>query len=159
MISMIVAVSKNNQIGCNNKLLWHLPEDMKYFKQKTLHHPVIMGRKTYESIGKALPNRENIVLTHDTTFSAPNIKTASSVEAALKLCDNASETFIIGGGQIYQLFLPYANRLYITTVDDIVEGDTTFPDYTSSFRCISSIEGKEINANGPSYAFTIWDRL
>lgn len=129
-ISIIVSVSENWMIGKNNKLLWKLSDDLKRFKKITDGKPVIMGQKTFESLPNgALPNRTNIVLSDDITFTAPNIITASSVvESLLKAKDTKSdETFIIGGGMIYRLFLDYADKVYLTVVHTTIDGDTSFP--------------------------------
>jgi dihydrofolate reductase len=129
-ISIIVSVSENWMIGKNNKLLWKLSDDLKRFKKITDSKPVIMGQKTFESLPKgALPNRTNIVLSDDPTFTAPNIITAeSAVEALLKARQTKTdETFIIGGGMIYRLFLDYVDKVYLTVVHTTIDGDTSFP--------------------------------
>ena len=126
-ISIIAAVGKNLELGKNNDLIWHFKEDMKFFKETTTGHPVIMGRKTFESLPKALPNRRNIVITKNTDFVAQNAETVSSLEEAMSLCEN-EEAFIIGGGQIYKEFLPYADKLYLTEIEDeCSDADTFFP--------------------------------
>ena len=126
-ISIIAAVGKNLELGKNNDLIWHFKDDMKFFKEMTTGHPVIMGRKTFESLPKALPNRRNIVITKNTDFVAQNAETVSSLEEAMSLCEN-EEAFIIGGGQIYKEFLPYADRLYLTEIEDeCSDADTFFP--------------------------------
>ncbi|MDF2614253.1 MAG: Dihydrofolate reductase [Clostridia bacterium] len=158
MINMIVATSKNNQIGINNSLPWHIPEDLKYFKEKTNGHTIVMGRKTYESIGRPLPNRENIVLTQDRNFIADGASIIHSFEEALITCSTRAESFIIGGGEIYQLFLPYTNRLYITMVDKIIDGDTSFPEYTDAFQLVQSFPGNTLTSDGYTFKFTVWDR-
>ncbi|MDT0593284.1 type 3 dihydrofolate reductase [Glaciecola petra] len=131
-ICMIAAMAKNRVIGKDNKMPWHLPADLKHFKQTTLGHPVIMGRKTYESIGKALPGRKNIVVTSNQAYSLNDAVVVNSCESALKVAQLEAQTvMIIGGGTIYESFLPHANTLYLTHIDLDVEGDTTFPDYNS----------------------------
>lgn len=128
-ISIIAAVGKNLELGKNNDLIWHFKEDMKFFKETTTGHPVIMGRKTFESLPKALPNRRNIVITKNTDFVAQNAETVSSLEEAMSLCEN-EEAFIIGGGQIYKEFLPYADKLYLTEIEDeCSDADTFFPHF------------------------------
>lgn len=159
MINIIVAVSKNNQIGMDNKLPWHIPEDLRYFKEKTKGHMVIMGRKTYESIGKPLPNRKNVVLTRDPHFYAEGVTTVHSLEEALALCKSEDECYIAGGGEIYRAFLPFSDKLYITVVDKLIDGDTSFPEYTDSFELISSTPGTTLTADNHSFAFTIWKKL
>lgn len=128
LISIIVAISLNNAIGRNNQLLWHIPEDLKYFKKVTSGHTIIMGRKTWESIGRPLPNRRNIVVsrTHKTIEGA---EVYSSLEDALKTASTEGEVFIIGGGQIYKQALPMANKLYLTIMNQTIEdADTFFPE-------------------------------
>jgi len=128
-ISIIAAIGKNNEIGKENKLLWHLPADLKHFKEITSGHPVIMGRKTFESIGKALPNRRNIIITHDTTYKADGIEVAHSINEACGLCKNENETFIIGGAEIYKDAISFADKLYITEVDgQDKDADAFFPE-------------------------------
>ena len=132
-ISLIVAKAKNNVIGKNNTLPWHLPVDMKYFKETTIHHHVIMGRKTFESIkSKPLPNRVNIVITRKPDYNTPlGCHVASSLEEAIEIANNNGETeaFIAGGSEIYRLAVPLVDKMYITEVDADIEGDTFFPIY------------------------------
>jgi dihydrofolate reductase len=152
MISMICAIGKNREIGFKNKLLWNLPQDMKHFKEKTFDHTVIMGQTTFESIGKALPGRKNIVLTLDPNYQAENCEISNNLkEIAGKYKDVAEEVFIIGGASIYKQFLPYASKLYLTLVDDAPEADTFFPDY-SEFKNIAS-ESELQEENGIKYKF------
>ena len=122
---------------------WHIPEDLAYFRQITTGHTVIMGRKTFESIGKPLPNRNNIILTTNPNFSMPGITTINSLSEILNLYHNTPEPiFVIGGGEIYTAFLPYAMRLYLTLIDQAVVGDTSFPSYKQDFKLIQSTPGK-----------------
>ena len=127
MISIIAAVSNNGVIGVDNKLPWDLPEDLKRFKELTTGNVVIMGRKTYESIGKPLPNRINIVITRNKDFFVPGVLTANSLNSALLKAGGNKDIFIIGGGEIYEQSMGFADKLYITEVDMEVEGDTKFP--------------------------------
>ena len=127
MISIIAAVSNNGVIGVDNKLPWDLPEDLKRFKELTTGNVVIMGRKTYESIGKPLPNRINIVITRNKDFFVPDVLTANSLNSALLKAGGNKDIFIIGGGEIYEQSMGFADKLYITEVDMEVEGDTKFP--------------------------------
>nr|WP_239032972.1 type 3 dihydrofolate reductase [Pseudoalteromonas luteoviolacea] len=129
---MIAAMAKDRIIGDDNKMPWHLPADLQHFKKITLGKPVIMGRKTFESIGRPLPGRRNIVITRNAQYQAEGIETASSTEEALALVDKIDEVMIIGGGNIYKQFLPLCTKLYLTYIDLDVEGDTRFPDHTSS---------------------------
>lgn len=127
-ISILVAVSENGVIGKNNQLLWRLPDDLKRFKNLTLSHPVIMGRKTFESIGKPLPGRTSIVVTRNPDFSYEGVIVTHSLEEALQKAAylHADEAFIIGGGELYQQAQPFSDKLYITEVKTILEGDTYF---------------------------------
>lgn len=128
---MIAAMSKNRVIGINNTLPWHLPADLKHFKTTTLGKPIIMGRNTFESIGRPLPGRTNIILTHQ-SITYNNCLMAHSVSDALQLAAPHEEVIVIGGAQIYQTFLFYATRLYLTIVDTVIEGDTFFPEWNKN---------------------------
>lgn len=131
-ISMIAAMAHNRVIGKDNQMPWHLPNDLKHFKAVTLGKPVIMGRRTYESIGKALPGRINIVITNNADYSLDDAIVVNSCDAALQVAQESSaEVMIIGGGSIYQHFLPLADCLYLTFIDLEVQGDTQFPDYSA----------------------------
>ncbi|WP_054740018.1 dihydrofolate reductase [Cellulosilyticum ruminicola] len=158
MINIIVATSKNNQIGINNQLPWHISEDLKYFRTITSGKTVLMGRKTFESIGRPLPNRKNIVLTRDSNFAPEGVSVVHSLDEALEICKTEEEIFIIGGGEIYSLFLPYADYLYITLVDKVINGDTDFPVYEDQFEMIQSKLGETLTEDGNSFAFTLWKR-
>ena len=127
-ISIIVAKSRNNVIGNEGNLPWHIPEDLKKFKSITMGKPMIMGRSTFESIGKALPGRKNIVMTRDKEYQANDISVAHTLEEALILCGQAREIMIIGGGEIYKLFFGMVNRLYLTNVEKYIDGDVFFPE-------------------------------
>jgi len=140
ILSMIVATADNNIIGKDNDMPWHLPADLAYFKKVTLGKPIIMGRKTYESIGRPLPGRRNIVISRDVSYSpqgkgAEAVDVVTSVEEALALVDGSNgdeavdEIMVIGGGAIYAHCLPKADRLYVTHIQADIEGDTQFPDY------------------------------
>lgn len=128
MISLIVAVSANGVIGRGDELPWHLSDDLKRFKQLTLGKPIVMGRKTFESIGRALPGRQNIVLTRQSEFAANDCDVVSSIDAAIAASGGAGEVFVIGGSEIYRLFLPRAERIYMTRVHIDVDGDVRFPE-------------------------------
>lgn len=129
IVSAIVAFSENYVIGANNKLLWHLPADLKRFKNLTTNHTIIMGRKTFDSIGKALPNRTNIVITRDKNWKFEGVISVSNFEEALEIAkqNNESEAFVIGGGQIYDQNFQKFDKLYVTKIDKFHEGDTFFP--------------------------------
>lgn len=129
-ISMIAAMAKNRIIGKNKQMPWYLPADLKHFKALTLGKPVIMGRKTYESIGKALPGRKNIVISNNQKYTLSDAIVVNSSESALRAAGkDVSEVMIIGGGAIYQTFLPLAEQLFLTFIDLNTDGDTQFPDY------------------------------
>jgi dihydrofolate reductase len=132
MISLVVAMAHDRVIGKDNGMPWHLPADLKHFKKITTGKPVIMGRKTFESIGQALPKRRNIVVTRNTEYQAQDCEVASSLEAALALVADEKEICIIGGAQLFQEALPMADRLYLTFIDLTVEGDTFFPSWNSA---------------------------
>ncbi len=129
MLSLIVAASTNNAIGKQNSMLWHLPEDLKFFKNTTWGMPVIMGRKTFEAVGKPLPGRTNIIVTTNKEWSAENTITTSSIEEAINVAKecNANEIFITGGGEIYKQTLPTADKVYLTRVHTEIDGDAFFP--------------------------------
>ena len=127
-ISIIVAMSQNSVIGINNQLPWHISEDLKNFKKTTLNHCVIMGRKTYDSIGKPLNNRRNIVISRDSSLKIDGVEVVNSLEKAISMVKEALEIFIIGGEQIYSMALSLATHLYITKVDGHFKGDAFFPD-------------------------------
>ena len=127
LLSIIVAKSKNDVIGNNGRLPWHLSEDLKRFKSITMGKPIIMGRVTYESIGKPLPGRENIILTRRSNYLEKGITIIHSLDEALKSARDSDEVIIIGGGEIYKEFLSRVNRLYITHVDLHIDGDAFFP--------------------------------
>lgn len=170
MISIIVAVAANNAIGRGNRLLWHLSQDLKYFKEVTTGHPVVMGRKTYESIGRPLPGRRNIVLTRSGKLESVQIKNPdtttleaiSGIEEFLKLAQEApqEEFFIVGGGELYRTMLPYADKLYITHIEATVEDADTFfpqiePEIWSLERCSQRYSDQE---NNLEFRFALYTR-
>ena len=161
---MIVAVAENGVIGRNNALPWYLPNDLKYFKQTTMGKPVIMGRKTYESIGKPLPGRTNIVITRQADYQPEGVKVVSSVEAARELAesvcliDGQDEAMIMGGAEIYALALPHTDRLYLTEVHADVDGDAFFPEYDKSLW--QEVAREDFAAEGPNpynYSFVVYE--
>lgn len=130
MISLIWAMSENRVIGKDNQLPWHLPGDLQFFKETTLGHPVAMGRRTWLSLGRPLPGRENIVITRNTDFSPEQATVLNSIEQLITYSqEKQQEVFVIGGAQIYQSTLPYADKLYITKIHAEIEGDTSFPSF------------------------------
>jgi dihydrofolate reductase len=158
-ISFIVAMDNNRVIGKNNDLPWRLPKEWQYVKKTTMGHSIILGRKNFESIGKALPGRRNIILTRDTSYSAQGCEVAHSVAEVLAMCRGEEEIFIFGGEEIYRLFLPYADKLYMTKIDHEFDGDTCFPevDY-SEWDEISVEQGITDEANPYSYYFHVYTR-
>lgn len=162
IISCIVAISKNNVIGKDNQIPWYLPADLKYFKKVTTNHHVIMGRNCYESIGKPLPNRTNVIITRDAFFISSNCLVARSIEDALHMAyDNGEEeAFIIGGGQIYEQTVDLWDRLYLTEVDLEVDGDVFFPKVNyDEWKLLSEERHQKDEKNEFDYSFRIYDRL
>jgi len=157
-INIIVAVGKNRVIGNKNKLIWKLPGDLPRFKVITTGHPIIMGRKTFESFGnKPLQNRTNIVITRNPKFKAEGCIVSSSLEEAIKVAGEIDEQiFIIGGGEIYSQSIKIADRLYLTVVDEKADGDTFFPDYSEFKRIISSEENK--TPEGLRYDYVVLEK-
>jgi dihydrofolate reductase len=127
IISIIVAIAENNGIGKNNDLLWRLPADLRHFKDVTSGHTVIMGRKTFDSMGKPLPNRRNIVITRNNGLEIPGAEVVSDLHAALARCKDTEEVFIVGGAQIYRMAMEITDRIYLTVVKGIFDADTFFP--------------------------------
>lgn len=126
-ITIVVAIAQNHAIGKDNKLLWHLPNDLKHFKTITSGGTVIMGRKTYDSVGKPLPNRRNIIITRQ-SITIDGCEVINSLDEALALCKTEQEVFIVGGAEIYKMAMPVTNRIYLTIVHHDFEGDTYFPE-------------------------------
>lgn len=149
-------MSKNRVIGNNNELIWKLSSDLKRFKELTTNNPVIMGRKTYESIGRPLPNRRNIVITRNTEYSVEGCEIVSSLEEALLLTNN--DCFIIGGGEIYKQSLEVADKIYLTLVNKEFEGDTTFPELDDKWAKISRKDFKADDKNEYDYSFIEYER-
>lgn len=152
-ISIVAAISRSRRaLGKDNRLLWYLPGDLPRFKKLTLGHPIIMGRKTFESIGKALPGRTNIVLSHNPDFAPPGVTVTASLETAFGRAaqEKTGETFIIGGAKIYELALPRADRLYLTIVDDEPDADAFFPPY-EAFSMV--IERESHFEQSPSFEY------
>ena len=129
MLSIIVAKAKNNIIGKENKLIWHLPEDLKHFKELTTGHTIIMGRKTFESLGRALPNRKHVVFSQNPDFKVDdeNVEIVHSMLQIQEYIENDEENFVIGGAMIYNLLMQYVNKMYVTEIDKEFEGDAFFP--------------------------------
>ena len=164
ILSVIVAMAHNRVIGLNNQMPWHLPADLAWFKKNTLNKPVIMGRKTFESIGRPLPNRHNIVISRqiesiDNKIS--NVSWVKSIDEAISLAQaqQPDEVFIIGGGNIYQQVLPLIDRLYLTHIDAELQGDTYFPDYLpEQWQVIYQEDHQADEKNSYPYQFQILQR-
>jgi dihydrofolate reductase len=131
-ISLIASIGKNGELGFKNQLLWHLPDDLKNFKRVTSNHTVVMGQKTFESIGRPLPNRKNVILTRNKDYKIDGCTVIHSADDVIKLAKKEKETFIIGGGKIYKLFFPKAERLYLTEVNASLKADTFFPKFNKN---------------------------
>lgn len=158
MLSLIVAKAKNNVIGKDNKLLWHLSNDLKRFKNLTTNHTMIMGRKTFESLGRVLPNRKHVILSHNTDFKVKdeNVEIVHSIDELKRYIEGKEEVFVIGGAMIYNLLMPYVTKMYITEIDKDFEGDTVFPPVDhEKWKEINRIQNEE---NGLKYDFVDYER-
>lgn len=158
LIRIVVAVSENGVIGSDNRLIWHLPADLKRFKEATTGFPVIMGRKTFESIGRVLPNRRNIVISRSQGLTIPGAELVQSPEDALALCLGEDRVSVIGGGEIYRYFMPFADELFFTRVHHVFEGDTYFPDPGSEWECVENIFCAPDEKNAYAFTFQRWTR-
>jgi dihydrofolate reductase len=151
MIKIIVATSRNKVIGDSNSLIWYLPADLKRFKEITTGNTIVMGRKTYESIGKPLPNRRNIVITRDVDYEVDGCEIVNSLEEALMISNQ--NCFIIGGGEIYKQSMGIADQIYLTLVHEDFEGDTTFPEIGSEWKMVTSQDFEPDEKNKHKYSF------
>ena len=158
IISMIAAMADNRIIGKDNQMPWHLPADFAWFKRCTMGKPVVMGRKTYESIGRPLPGRLNIVISRDASLSIEGVTTVTSIEQALEIAGEVEEVMIIGGGAIYAACLPVANKLYITHIEAKIEGDTQFPDWGNEFKETYSEAYQADEKNAYNMRFTVLEK-
>lgn len=157
-ISLIVAMANNRVIGNNNQMPWHLPADFAYFKKITTGHPIIMGRKTFESIGRPLPGRRNIVVSRNPVFRADGADVVASLEAAIKACGD-TDAFVIGGATLYTEALPYVDRIYLTEVDSSPVGTTLFPALDKKqWREIARERRDADEKNGHAMAFVVLER-
>ncbi|MBS1652926.1 MAG: dihydrofolate reductase [Bacteroidetes bacterium] len=158
IISAIVATDLNNAIGKNNQLLWHLPADLKFFKQITMGCPVIMGRKTFESIGRLLPGRKNIIITRNKSYNVAGAIVVNSIEEAISTC-NDEKVFVIGGAEIYKMAMPFLNEIYRTLVDHKFEADTFFSEIdTEQYEKTFSEKHNADEKNKYAYCFEKWQR-
>ena len=157
MVSMIAAIGTGRTLGKNNDLLWRIPDDLKRFRTLTTGHVLVMGRKTFESTGKPLPNRTSVVVTRDPNWSHEGVVVASSIKKALEKAKAIdSEVFVIGGGQIYEQALPLTDRLYLTLIDAQKDADIYFPAYEKEFTKILSHEVREFESL--KYTWVVWER-
>lgn len=162
MLSLIVAKGKNNVIGNNNKLIWKLPEDLKRFKELTSGHIIIMGRKTFESLGRVLPNRKHIVFTTNKNYKVldENVKIVYSLSEIQKYIDSSKECFVIGGASIYKLLIPYISKMYITNINEEFEGDAFFPKIDmNNWKEIKREKGIRNEKNNYDYDFITYERI
>jgi len=158
-ISIVVAISENRAIGKDNKLLWYLPNDLKHFKAITSGHTVIMGRKTYESVGKPLPNRRNIIITRQ-DIKIEGCEVVNSIKAALELCRTEREVFIVGGAEIYKQSLHLTDRIYLTVVHQQFEGDSFFPEIKKTdWLQVSREDHQPDEKNSLPYSFITYERV
>lgn len=162
MLSIIVAVAKNNVIGKNNQLIWHLPEDLKRFKEITSGHTIIMGRKTFESLGRVLPNRKHIVLCNDADLKIcdENVTIVDDINKLEKYINEEEENFIIGGATIYKLLLPKADKLYITKINQEFDGDVYFPEISEeNWKITQRVKGKKDEKNPYDYEYITYEKI
>ena len=156
-VYLVAAVAANGVIGAKGKLPWHLPEDLRHFKSLTLGHPVIMGRKTWESLGRPLPGRENIVVTRAPGYDAPGASVAASLEGALAFCAGEPVAFVIGGGELYAEALPLADGLVLTEIQRDYAGDARFPDYDrAAWR--ETQRKPQTGADGLRFDFVLYEK-
>src|SRR5260221_2810729 len=159
IITIVVAISENHVIGKDNKLLWRLPNDLKHFKEITTGHTIIMGRQIYDSVGKPLPNRRNIVITRQ-NITIPGCEVVNSIEAALALCAGEPEVFIVGGAEIYKQAIKLTDRIYLTIVHKDFEGDSFFPNINKDeWKEVSREDHEPDHKNPLPYSFITLERV
>lgn len=162
MLSIIVAKAKNNIIGKDNKLVWHLPEDLRHFKELTTGHKIIMGRKTFESLGRVLPERKHIIFSQNPDFKVKdeNVEVVHSLLQIQELIEGEEEAFVIGGAMIYNFLMPYVKKMYVTQIDQEFEGDTFFPVISENvWKEISREKGPKDETNNLDYEFITYERI
>ena len=162
MLSIIVAKAKNNIIGKNNELVWHLPEDLKHFKELTTDHTIIMGRKTYESLGKPLPNRKHIIFSQNPDFKVheENVQVVHSLLEIQDLIEGKEEAFVIGGAMIYNFLMPYVKKMYVTEIKQEFDGDAFFPIIDSEeWKETSRTTGIKNEENNLDYDFVTYEKI
>lgn len=158
VVSLIAAMDRKRLIGRDNALPWRLPEDLRHFKATTLGKPVIMGRKTWESLGRPLPGRRNIVVSRNAGYAAAGAELATSLPAALALAGDADEAFVIGGAELYRQALPLAQRLYLTEIDAEFAGDAWFPEFAAA-EWREAARDARVGADGLAFAFVRYERI
>ena len=159
MLSLILAISENQVIGRDGDLPWHLPADLKRFKKLTVGHTLLMGRKTFESIGRPLPKRRSLVLSRDSSYQAPGIEVAPSLRQALELAAGDDEVFVIGGARVFEESLPMADRLYLTRVHAEVGGDVTMPEFSpDSWQLVSEERHEADQRHAFPFTFQVFER-
>ena len=162
MLSIVVAKAKNNIIGKNNELVWHLPEDLKHFKELTTGHTIIMGRKTYESLGKPLPNRKHIIFSQNPDFKVheENVQVVHSLLEIQDLIEGKEEAFVIGGAMIYNFLMPYVKKMYVTEIKQEFDGDAFFPIIDSEkWKETSRTTGIKNEENNLDYDFVTYEKI
>ena len=162
MLSIIVAIAKNNAIGKDNQLLWHLPEDLKRFKRFTTGHNIIMGRKTFESLGRVLPNRHHIILCNDMEMNIdnPDVEVLEDISMLDKYINSEEESFVIGGATMYKLLMPYAQKMYITEIDKDFDGDVYFPEISlDEWKVTEREKGPKDDENDFEYEYVTYERI
>lgn len=158
-VSLIVAMAKNRVIGINNTLPWHLPADLKHFRNLTMGHHIVMGRKTHESIGKPLPGRTSVVVTRNPAYSAPGVIAVNSLEAAISACGDDNEIFVIGGAELYLQAIALADRIYLTEIDADIRGDSHFPEFKrSEWLELSRETHSQLEPQPLQYHFVVYHR-
>ena len=162
MLSIIVAKAKNNIIGKNNELVWHLPEDLKHFKNLTTGHTIIMGRKTFESLGKVLPNRKHVIFSQNPDFKVKdeNVEVLHSLLQIQDLIEGEEEAFVIGGAMIYNFLMPYVKKMYVTQINEEFDGDAFFPKIDEKvWKKTSEEKGIKNEENKLDYEFITYERI
>ncbi|HLS23961.1 MAG TPA: dihydrofolate reductase [Pseudogracilibacillus sp.] len=161
MLAFIVAMDKNRVIGYKNDMPWHLPKDLQYFKERTTGHTIVMGRKTFESLGRVLPNRKHVVLTRTEANFPEEVTVLHSITSLLDYIEERKDEkiFIIGGGNLFSQMLPYVDRMYITEIDEVFEGDVYFPEFDKDeWKIISKEKGPKDQKNPYDYYYIVYER-
>ncbi len=160
IVSIIVATDQENGIGKDNQLMWHLPKDLKFFKNTTSGHTIIMGRKTYDSVGRPLPNRRNIIITRQKDLKIEGVEVFNELENAVKACADEDEVFIVGGGEIYQQALPFTDKIYLTKVHQKFNSDAFFPEFNKEeWKLISKEDHEPDEKHAFSFSFLTFVRV